>query len=70
MKKRYKLLKSNGSIHILRWASRGVLFGPQWEAIATFDNRDNNIERCKQIVQIMNECDKHTNHTDNNNDTT
>lgn len=38
------------------------LFGPQLESIAVFDNRDGNLERVKQIVKQLNECDRHTEH--------
>ena len=61
MKKQYKLLNKNGTIYLLRWAVNGVLFGPRWESIAGFGNPNGNIERCKTIVRLMNECDKHTN---------
>ncbi len=67
MKKRFKLRKQSGKITILRWQSEGVLFGPQWEGITTFDNAENNLERCKAIIRLMNECDEHTN-TINDND--
>lgn len=66
MKKRFKLRKKSGKIFILRWQSEGVLFGPQWEGIITFDNVDNNIDRCKAIVRLMNECDQHTNYPNKN----
>lgn len=62
MKKRYKLLEKNGKVHILHWVTDGVLFGPDWESIATFDKQDSNLERCKTIIRLMNECDKHTDH--------
>jgi hypothetical protein len=42
MKKRYKLLEKNGKVHILHWVTDGVLFGPDWESIATFDKQDSN----------------------------
>ena len=61
MKKQYKLLNKNGTIYLLRWAVKGGLFGPRWESLACFDNRNGNIERRKTIVRLMNECDKHTN---------
>ena len=38
------------------------LFGPKMESIATFDNNDGNLERVKQIVKQLNECDRHTEH--------
>lgn len=45
-------------IHILK---NGIgLFGPQLESIAVFDNKDGNIERVKQIVKQLNECDRRT----------
>ena len=63
MKKRFKLLSRNGKLHILHWESHGVLFGPQWAGIASFDDRGNNLEMCKSIIRMLNECDKYTNHT-------
>lgn len=66
MKKRYKLLVRSGKVHILHWVTDGALFGPDWESVATFDDVDSNLERCKRIIQIMNECDKYTkDHPDN-----
>ncbi len=62
MKKRYKHLERNGKIYILHWESEGRLFGPAWDCVATFDNKDTNLERCKSIIRLMNECDKHTEH--------
>lgn len=38
------------------------LFGPKMEPIATFDNNDGNLERVKDIVKQLNECDRHTEH--------
>lgn len=47
-------------IHILK---NGIgLFGLQLESIAVFDNRDGNLERVKQIVKQLNECDRRTEH--------
>lgn len=47
-------------IHIFK---NGIgLFGPQLESIAVFDNRDGNLERVKQIVKQLNECDRRTEH--------
>lgn len=66
MKKRFKLRKQSGKIIILRWQCEGVLFGPQWESICAFDNINNNMDRCKTIIQLMNECDEHTNIHDAN----
>ena len=65
MKKRYKLLVKNGKVHILHWETDGVLFGPDWECIAVFDDIDSNIERCQRIIRIMNECDKHKDNSEN-----
>lgn len=39
------------------------LFGPQLESIAVFDNKDGNLERVKQIVKQLNECDRHSEHS-------
>lgn len=38
------------------------LFGLQMESIAKFDNKDGNLERVKDIVKQLNECDRHTEH--------
>lgn len=61
MKKQYKWYSDKGAkIHILR---RSIgLFGEQWDCCGTFDDRDGNLARCKQIVKLLNECDKHTDH--------
>lgn len=64
MKKRFKMLNRANKIYILRWTVDGKLFGPDWEEIATFDNQASNVERCKTIIRLLNECDKHTNHPD------
>lgn len=66
MKKRYKLLKQNSKILILHWETDGMLFGPDWVCIASFENVEANQERVKTIIRLMNECDKHT--EQNNND--
>ena len=66
MKKRYKLLKSGKCVFILRWVADGKLFGPDWEESGRFDNNAGNIERCKAIIRLMNECDRHTNHPNEN----
>lgn len=65
MKKRYKLLAKFGKIHILRWVTDGVLFGPGWESVATFNDVGSNLERCKKLIRIMNECDKHADRLNN-----
>lgn len=64
MKKRFKLLNRSGKVFIMRWTVDGKLFGPDWEAIATFNNSAPNLERCKTIIRLMNECDK-TDNSDN-----
>lgn len=61
MKKKYKMLVRNGRIHILHWSGAGKIFGPEWESIAMFDDKDCNLERCRKIIKNMNECDMHTN---------
>lgn len=58
MKKRFKLLNRAGKVFIMRWTVDGKLFGPDWEAVATFDSNAPNLERCKKIIRLMNECDK------------
>lgn len=62
MKKRYKMLCRSGKVLILHWETDGKLFGPDWEVIAKFDDNDQNQQRCKTIIRLMNECDKHTDH--------
>lgn len=42
-----------------------MLFGPDWVCIASFENAEANHERVKTIIRLMNECDKHTEHNDN-----
>lgn len=68
MKKRYKLLKSEKYVFILRWVADGKLFGPDWEESCKFDLNDENLKRCKTLVRLMNECDKHTNHHNDDRD--
>lgn len=65
MKKRYKLLKQNSRILILHWETDGMLFGPEWVCIASFENAGANQERIKTIIRLMNECDKHTEQSNN-----
>lgn len=60
MKKRYKLLEKTAHIYILYWETEGVLFGPEWKIIAKFTKCDSNLERCKSVIRLMNECDRHT----------
>lgn len=60
MKKRFKLLEKGGRIFLLHWTTDGVLFGPDWERIATFSSDIANMDRCKEIIRLMNECDRHT----------
>lgn len=67
MKKNFKHLEKNGRIYIMRWIDDGVLFGPDWESIASFDKNPPNLERCKTITRLLNECDKHTKKSDNDN---
>lgn len=67
MKKRYKLLKREKYVFILRWVADGKLFGPDWEEVGKFDNNADNIKRCMAIIRLMNECDKHTNHPNDDN---
>ncbi|WP_304647417.1 hypothetical protein [uncultured Duncaniella sp.] len=62
MKKRFKLIDRHGKVNILQWVTDGVLFGPNWESMASFDSNKSNLERCKTIIRLMNECDKHTDH--------
>ncbi len=67
MKKRFKLLNRVGKIYILHWTVDGKLFGADWEAVAVFEDNDSNRERCKAIIRLMNECDRHTDPSDNDN---
>lgn len=60
MKKRYKLLEKASHIYILHWETEGLLFGPEWKIAAKFARCDSNLERCKEVVRLMNECDRHT----------
>ena len=55
MKKRFKMIKKNGKVYLLQWVTEGKLFGPDWDLIASFGEQ--HIERCKQIVKLLNECD-------------
>ena len=64
MKKSFKRIENGDKIHILHWETDGVLFGPCWSSIALFDNTMENLERCKTIVKLMNQCDMHTNRPD------
>ena len=60
MKRAFRHKIIGEKIYILK---NGIgLFGPQLESIAVFDNRDGNLERVKQIVKQLNECDRHTEH--------
>lgn len=60
MKRAFRQKIRDEKIYILK---NGIgLFGPQLESIAVFDNRDGNLERVKQIVKQLNECDRHTEH--------
>ncbi len=64
MKKQFKWLAANGRVLVLR---RTIgLFGEQWECCGNFNDRDGNSGRCKQIVKLLNECDKHTDHPNDN----
>ena len=61
MKKRFKLLKRDSRILILRWETDGVLFGPDWQCIASFANAEpHQEERVNTIVRLLNECDRHS----------
>lgn len=68
MKKRYKRLVKNDKIYILYWEMDGVLFGPDWKSVAMFDNTHANQQRCKEIVSLMNKCDRKTDDRKRNND--
>lgn len=60
MKRAFRHKIIGEKIHILK---NGIgLFEPQLDSIAVFDNRDGNIERVKQIVKQLNECDRRTEH--------
>lgn len=64
MKKRYKRLEKGGRIFILHWTTEGMLFGPDWERVASFDKNESNLERCKTIIRLLNACDMHTERSD------
>lgn len=58
MKKNFKWLVRNDHVYLLR---RTIgLFGENWECFGNFDNKDGNLDRCKQIIKQLNECAKHT----------
>lgn len=60
MKRAFRHKIMGEKIHILK---NGIgLFGPQLDSIAVFDNKDGNLERVKQIVKQLNECDRRTEH--------
>ena len=64
MKKNFKWLVSNG--HVLLLHRTVGLFGEQWEGFGNFDDRDGNAARGKHIIKLLNECDKHTDHPNDN----
>ena len=57
MKKRYRHIERGDKIGILFWNTDGVLFGSGWETIAQFHRTEANLDRCKMIVKLMNDCD-------------
>lgn len=60
MKRAFRHKIMGEKIYILK---NGIgFFGPQLESIAVFDNKDGNLERVKQIVKQLNECDRCTAH--------
>lgn len=60
MKRAFRHKIMGEKIYILK---NGIgFFGPQLESIAVFDNKDGNLERVKQIVKQLNECDRRTVH--------
>lgn len=60
MKRAFRHKIIGEKIHILK---NGIgLFGSQLDSIAVFDNKDGNLERVKQIVKQLNECDRYTEH--------
>lgn len=60
MKRAFRHKIMGEKIYILK---NGIgFFGPQLESIAVFDNKDGNLERVKQIVKQLNECDRRTAH--------
>lgn len=58
MKKQYKWLAKNGRIFLLKRSLN--LFGEGWESVGTFDDKDGNAARVKNITKQLNECAKHT----------
>lgn len=54
--KHFKLLQRNGRVYILKYSIG--LFGSQYEPIASFEGQPKNVDRCKQIVKLLNQCDK------------
>lgn len=51
--KPYRLVVNGSNTHIQEH-KKGMLFGPEWETIISFIGCRN---RCKQIVDLLNECD-------------
>lgn len=64
MTKRFKHLTKNGKVYLLHFVTDGVLFGSGWRCLASFDETRGNIKRCESITRLLNECDSHTNHPD------
>lgn len=58
MKKQYKWLTKNGKIFLLRRSFS--LFGEIWESIGTFEDKDGNGARIRNITKQLNECAKNT----------
>lgn len=58
MKKEFKYRYDTHHIYIQSWVTEGLLFGPSWMTLASFDNIPENMERCKKIVKMLNECRK------------
>lgn len=60
MKRAFRHKIMGDKIYILK---NGIgLFGPQLDSIAIFDSKEGNLERVKQIVKLLNECDRRTEH--------
>lgn len=66
MKPTFKMLVKDGRVVILGWETQGVLFGPQWRAIANFPHTGQNELRCKTITRLLNECNEHSQNQEHN----
>jgi hypothetical protein len=52
--KAFKMVRRNGNIYILKYSVG--LFGVQYESISQFTDKLDNVNLCKQIVKLLNQC--------------